>query len=107
MYNVLFDFQNCKLQHVHHFCLEMNYNVTTSHLVIICVQWVGSIDLVANEEADANVVVQPAASWEEQEKAVATGVAAELGDSKVDAILCVAGGWAGGNAASDSECQCL
>ncbi len=24
-----------------------------------------------------------------------------LGDSKVDAVVCVAGGWAGGNAASD------
>jgi hypothetical protein len=30
---------------------------------------------------------------------VAAGVAAALAGGKVDAVLCVAGGWAGGNAA--------
>ncbi|XP_076470164.1 dihydropteridine reductase-like [Babylonia areolata] len=62
--------------------------------------WVASIDLSPNEEADANIVVKPAASWTDQEQEVSTRVAETLGDDKVDAILCVAGGWAGGNAAS-------
>ncbi|KAK7486220.1 hypothetical protein BaRGS_00022543 [Batillaria attramentaria] len=53
-----------------------------------------------NYEADANIVVKPASSWEEQDQAVTSRVAETLGDDKVDAILCVAGGWAGGNAAS-------
>ena len=32
--------------------------------------WVLSVDLVSSEEADANVVVDPNASWTEQETAV-------------------------------------
>ncbi|KAL5021481.1 hypothetical protein ScPMuIL_000636 [Solemya velum] len=62
--------------------------------------WVGSIDLTANEEADANVVVKPAESWTEQEVSIGTEVESLLGDNKLDAVLCVAGGWAGGNASS-------
>lgn len=66
-------------------------------------QWVGSIDLAPNEEADANVVVGPMATWNEQEKEVSSRVEEILGSDKVDAIFCVAGGWAGGNAASKSK----
>ncbi|KAK6177940.1 hypothetical protein SNE40_012801 [Patella caerulea] len=62
--------------------------------------WVGSIDLHPNEEADANVVVKSAESWVEQEDLVVKAVETVVGDGKLDAILCVAGGWAGGNAAS-------
>ncbi|XP_050399385.1 dihydropteridine reductase [Patella vulgata] len=62
--------------------------------------WVGSIDLHPNEEADANVVVKSAESWVEQEDLVVKAVESVVGDGKLDAILCVAGGWAGGNAAS-------
>jgi hypothetical protein len=39
-------------------------------------------------------------SWTEQEAAVEKDVEESLKDEKVDAILCVAGGWAGGNAAN-------
>ena len=63
-------------------------------------QWVGSIDLVANDEASANIIVNPDSSWVDQGKAVADRVAEVLEGSKLDAVLCVAGGWAGGNAAS-------
>jgi len=63
-------------------------------------QWVGSIDLVANDEASANIIVNPDESWVDQGKAVADKVADVLEGSKLDAVLCVAGGWAGGNAAS-------
>ncbi|XP_067658045.1 dihydropteridine reductase-like [Haliotis asinina] len=62
--------------------------------------WVGSIDLHPNEEADANVIVKPAESWTAQEEQVVKSLDGVLGENKVDAILCVAGGWAGGNAAS-------
>ncbi|EFX86014.1 hypothetical protein DAPPUDRAFT_127519 [Daphnia pulex] len=61
--------------------------------------WVGSIDLANNDEADANILVAPDSSWTEQEKAVLEDVAKVLDGQSLDAILCVAGGWAGGNAA--------
>lgn len=53
-----------------------------------------------NEEANANVVISNTDSWVEQEKEMVTKVADVLQGNKVDAILCVAGGWGGGNAAS-------
>jgi len=62
--------------------------------------WVGSIDLAANEDADANIVVGAASSWVDQQESIKGQVAQVLGDNKLDAVLCVAGGWAGGNAAS-------
>ncbi|CAH1783586.1 unnamed protein product [Owenia fusiformis] len=61
--------------------------------------WVGSIDLNPNEEAHANIVVKPCESLVAQEEEVSRGVEAALAGEKVDAVLCVAGGWAGGNAA--------
>jgi len=60
--------------------------------------WVASIDLAANEKADCNVLVKPEAGLPEQEADVTSKVGDLLGDEKLDAILCVAGGWAGGNA---------
>lgn len=53
-----------------------------------------------NEQADANVVVKPSESWLNQEEEVLKGVESVIGGEKLDAVLCVAGGWAGGNAAS-------
>ncbi|XP_043232653.1 dihydropteridine reductase-like isoform X3 [Amphibalanus amphitrite] len=61
-------------------------------------KWVGSVDLAPNEEADVNVLVRPADSWEEQLAAVLEGVEGALAGEKLDAIFCVAGGWAGGSA---------
>ena len=52
-----------------------------------------------NEEAHANIVLEASESWQAQEAAVAGKVEETLAGEKVDAILCVAGGWAGGNAA--------
>jgi len=68
--------------------------------LFVSLQWVGSIDLVANDEANANIIVNPSDSWVDQGRAVADKVAEALEGNKVDAVLCVAGGWAGGNAAS-------
>uniref|UniRef100_A0A8D1LGS3 Dihydropteridine reductase n=1 Tax=Sus scrofa TaxID=9823 RepID=A0A8D1LGS3_PIG len=64
--------------------------------------WVASIDVVENEEASANVVVKMTDSFTEQADQVTAEVGKLLGTEKVDAILCVAGGWAGGNAKSKS-----
>ncbi|XP_019900762.1 quinoid dihydropteridine reductase a isoform X2 [Esox lucius] len=62
--------------------------------------WVASIDIVANEEANVNVLVKLSESFTEQAGQVTADVAQLLGDQKVEAILCVAGGWAGGNCSS-------
>lgn len=60
--------------------------------------WVLSIDLGASDEADANVVVDPKASWTEQEEMLLSSVSSLT--VSFDAILCVAGGWAGGSASN-------
>ncbi|XP_035385701.1 dihydropteridine reductase [Electrophorus electricus] len=60
--------------------------------------WVASIDLHANEEANSNVTVKMTDSFNEQANQVTADVDELLRGEKVDAILCVAGGWAGGNA---------
>ncbi|NP_001018534.1 dihydropteridine reductase [Danio rerio] len=60
--------------------------------------WVASIDLSANEEANANVTVKMTESFTEQANQVTADVGDLLGEEKVDAIFCVAGGWAGGSA---------
>ncbi|GFT54528.1 hypothetical protein NPIL_694781 [Nephila pilipes] len=62
--------------------------------------WVGSIDMSNNEEANANVIVKPSESWVDQESEVLSGIQKVLNQEKIDALICVAGGWAGGNAAS-------
>ncbi|KAM9375344.1 quinoid dihydropteridine reductase a [Pholidichthys leucotaenia] len=62
--------------------------------------WVASIDMVPNEEANENVIVKMTDSFTEQAGQVTADVAQLLGEQKVDAILCVAGGWAGGKCSS-------
>ena len=62
-----------------------------------------SIDLFPNEAADANILVTKLDSWTEQEQEVNSKVEETLGGEKVDAILCVAGGWAGGSAKAKSK----
>ncbi|XP_044220184.1 quinoid dihydropteridine reductase a [Thunnus albacares] len=62
--------------------------------------WVANIDMAANEEANENVIVKLTESFPEQAGQVTADVARLLGEQKVDAILCVAGGWAGGNCSS-------
>uniref|UniRef100_A0A914UV06 Dihydropteridine reductase n=1 Tax=Plectus sambesii TaxID=2011161 RepID=A0A914UV06_9BILA len=63
--------------------------------------WTVSVDLASNDNADANVVVGPTDSWIEQSEKVTHGVAQVIGEDKLDAIFCVAGGWAGGNAGAE------
>ncbi|XP_014378351.1 dihydropteridine reductase, partial [Alligator sinensis] len=61
-------------------------------------QWVASIDLSENVAASANVLVKSSESFPEQAEQVTGDVGKLLGEEKLDAILCVAGGWAGGSA---------
>jgi len=58
---------------------------------------------VSNEEANANVIIKNTDSWTEQESEVVSQVDKVLEGGKLDAVVCVAGGWAGGNAASDGK----
>ncbi|XP_026285935.1 dihydropteridine reductase isoform X1 [Frankliniella occidentalis] len=62
--------------------------------------WVASIDMKEMEEADASIVVEPSENWTAQETQVLSKVKEVLGDEKVEAIINVAGGWAGGHAGS-------
>lgn len=58
-----------------------------------------SVDLTQNEEANANVLISNSDSMVAQEREVIDGISKILSeDSKFDAIICVAGGWAGGSA---------
>lgn len=66
-------------------------------------QWVASLDLSANEEADANIIVQSDDPLVQQEQHVTACVKQQVPGQQVDAILCVAGGWAGGNA-TNADC---
>lgn len=63
--------------------------------------WVGCIDLAENESADVNIVVDRDADWVTQEQGVLSQVNSSLNGDKLDAVICVAGGWAGGNAKKD------
>lgn len=63
--------------------------------------WVGSIDTKQNDEADKSFIVNVADPWLQQEESICSAVSSALGSEKLDAIICVAGGWAGGSAASE------
>ena len=62
--------------------------------------WVCSVDLKPNEAADANIVITETSDWEKQQAEVNSHIAQLLGAEKLDGVFNVAGGWAGGNAAS-------
>ncbi|EFO25938.1 dihydropteridine reductase-PC [Loa loa] len=64
--------------------------------------WALSIDVLRNETADANIVVNKDASWTEQEGFILKSIGETLNGERLDAILCVAGGWAGGSANSEN-----
>lgn len=59
--------------------------------------WVGSVDLSKNDVSDESITVSRDASWVEQEKEVLTKLEEVLCGDKLDAVICVAGGWTGGN----------
>jgi dihydropteridine reductase len=57
--------------------------------------------LSENDAADANILVNRDADFVAQETQVINAVKVALNDNKLDAVICVAGGWAGGNASKD------
>jgi len=61
-----------------------------------------SIDLRPNENASKNVLITELSDWSKQHVQVVEGIQQAVGDTKVDAIFCVAGGWAGGNASNEA-----
>ncbi|XP_011504611.1 PREDICTED: dihydropteridine reductase [Ceratosolen solmsi marchali] len=62
--------------------------------------WVGSIDTKPNCNANENIVVNIEQNCVEQEQIILAELKGILGDNKLDGIICVAGGWAGGDAAN-------
>jgi dihydropteridine reductase len=66
---------------------ELNYNVL-------------SIDIAANKEAHSSIIVDASDSFELQSARALDSLEHALGGSRIKAVLCVAGGWAGGNALS-------
>ena len=58
------------------------------------------MDLKENQQASANIIVDQTLSMIEQEKNIEENLKPFLSDEKLDAILNVAGGWAGGNSSS-------
>lgn len=67
--------------------------------------WVASVDLNPNDSADLNITVPKDATWVQQEEHVVKELESALQGQKVNAVICVAGGWAGGNAAKDLSKQ--
>ncbi|KAL7754243.1 hypothetical protein RI367_000224 [Sorochytrium milnesiophthora] len=59
-----------------------------------------SVDVNSNSDANTSIQVSASSPWIQGSGDVAAKVAQALKDTKVQAIVCVAGGWAGGNAAS-------
>lgn len=57
--------------------------------------------MTPNEQADANVSVVKEDGWQQQETAILSQLQDILKGDKLDAVICVAGGWAGGNAGKD------
>lgn len=62
--------------------------------------WVLSVDTKANDHADENVIVDvsPDAQWTGQEQAITDQVGKLVDGQKLDSVINVAGGWAGGSA---------
>jgi dihydropteridine reductase len=63
-------------------------------------KWIVSVDIKANSNANENILVNTTHTILEQEANVEEKLKTILNDEKLDAILNVAGGWAGGNAAA-------
>merc|ERR1711990_785679 len=61
--------------------------------------WVACVDMKPNELADHSIIVE-GDTWGEQEQHVYKDVAEAVQAETLDAIVCMAGGWAGGSPAS-------
>ncbi|KAJ8718047.1 hypothetical protein PYW07_005977 [Mythimna separata] len=61
--------------------------------------WVINVDLKHNDNADYNITLPETSSWVEQEEHAMHQIDGALMGEKLNAVVCVAGGWASGNAA--------
>lgn len=66
-------------------------------------QRVINIDLVENKEAEVNSLIDVNHSLAEQGQQIKQSLDSILGGTKLAGLFCVAGGWAGGNAASKGK----
>lgn len=57
--------------------------------------------MAENESADSNIIVNRDETWVDQENIVLNQMNTILNGEQLDAVICVAGGWAGGNAKKD------
>jgi len=64
--------------------------------------WICSVDISEkNDEADANIIVDPNSDWLSQEEIVVNQLEKYLSnEQKLDSVINMAGGWAGGSTAS-------
>jgi len=62
--------------------------------------WVLNVDLFANDDAHSNILVEQSNDFKAQADKISHDVNSTLHDKKLDAILCVAGGWAGGSSSN-------
>lgn len=60
--------------------------------------WVFVVDYIENVEADLNLVIKKEDTSEEQESKILHVLSSALEESKLEAVVCVAGGWIWGNA---------
>uniref|UniRef100_A0A5S6QQ82 Dihydropteridine reductase n=1 Tax=Trichuris muris TaxID=70415 RepID=A0A5S6QQ82_TRIMR len=63
--------------------------------------WTCSIDLSKNDAASCNVLVENTEEFVKQADSVVSEVRRVVDNGKVDAVLCVAGGWVGGSASGE------
>jgi dihydropteridine reductase len=59
---------------------------------------VTNVDLNSNPEAHVNVIASPSGTWTQQ----AQSIQGKLSKNSLDAVVCTAGGWSGGNARSEN-----
>ena len=81
----------------------MQYIDTYSLVLMFFLKAVINVDLIENEEADFNTAPNTSVSLAEQGQQLSESVGQWLGTDKLSAILCVAGGWAGGHAGSQGK----
>lgn len=54
-----------------------------------------------NDLANENIIVERDQNWPDQEATILKALSNILQENKLDAVICVAGGWAGGNATKE------
>lgn len=69
---------------------------------ILFFQWTASVDHQPNDVASLSIVVDRTISWDRQADTIIDAIRKQSTNDQLDAILCVAGGWAGGKVSAKS-----